>query len=83
MYRIKFTYASLTGQDEKGLQVIVYHPDVSPDGTHITASSVFYAGMLKRLSDSKINALLDSLVPALETCMKEVDRRKELENDSV
>lgn len=83
MYKIMLNYGGLFGQDDnsKGIEVVVYHPEKSPDGTHITSSLVFNAHMLRRLAGRDREALLKSLVPALEECMKEVDRRKELERN--
>lgn len=81
MYKILFNYGGLTGQDDthKAIEVIVYHPEKSLDGTHISASSIFNANMIKNLSKKAREALINSLIPSLEMCMKEVDRRKELE----
>jgi hypothetical protein len=82
MYKVIINYGGITGQDDKhkAIEIILYHPEKSKDGTHITASSFFSAQMLKRLSKKQIDALINSLIPSFENCMKEIDKRKELEN---
>lgn len=80
MYKVLFKYGSLTNQEKMGMEVIVYHPEKSIDGTHISGSSVFCANMLKGINSEGIDALINSLIPSLEKCMEEVDRRKKLES---
>jgi hypothetical protein len=81
MYKIIINYGGIIGKNDpnKAIEVIVYHPDKSQDGTHISASSIFNANMIRRLSQKAREDFINSLIPSLETCMKEVDRRKELE----
>lgn len=81
MYKIIINYGGMTSAEDinKGMEIIVYHPNKSPDGTHISASSIFNANILKRLSKKQIDAFIDSLIPSIECCMKEVDRRINME----
>lgn len=81
MLKVQIRYDSLTGQEDIGIEVIVYNSYPSKDGTHISASSVFHAGMLKGLSKKKIDSLINSLIPSLEACNKEVERRIKLEGN--
>ena len=71
----------LTGQDDKhqAIEIILYHPDKSPDGTHISASGFFSTNFLNKLSKDEIDALINSLIPTFYACMKEIDRRKNIE----
>lgn len=73
-------YAPIFKEDgDKGIEVIVYNSEPSKNGTHISASSVFNANMLKTLSKKKIEALLNSLIPSIETCNRNVENRMLLE----
>lgn len=78
MLKIKLKYGNLAGQEEKGMEVIVYNSEPSEDGTHISASSIFHARMLKNLSKKQMDALIHSLEPAIEACNAEVERRMNL-----
>lgn len=77
MLKVEMKYGDLFGQ--VGIEVIVYNSEPSKDGTHICASSVFNAFMIKRLSKKQINQLMVSMCGAIDACNEEVDRRIKVE----
>lgn len=72
---------SLLGKDVDWIGIKVYNSLPSKDGLHISASSFCCLPMLKKLSKKNIDLLISNLVPCIEACNREVDRRINLEND--
>lgn len=71
MNKIYINYDTICGGTDMGIEVIVYNSEPSKDGRHISASSVFNAHMLKRVSKAKVNDLIYNLVAAIECCHNE------------
>jgi len=82
MLKVHFRYENLLNTENKGAMVIVYESEPSPDGTHISASTVFRARIFDKAGQKLVNEFFDSLIPAIESCIENVMERKILENDN-